>query len=485
MSQTSRELEQALRDFDEVGTLIQRREDRQIWRFAFGAKSYLLHFHPRGGCLGKLRRLLRGSPALRHFLNLQALQRAKVPAPRAVAMLVGFRLGPSRGDAVIVEDLGDAKPLDAHLAELECAGRVGVEHRALARQLCDVVQQLGRAALGHAELSAGAFVVRDGRVLLADARGLRRGGLHTRHVLRLAHDLRRWATRTDLLRAWRQLQGDTPLPPRNDLSPSLWRAQVRQAFGENESFGRLKIGSWRGYFFKRTPAPRPWSPASRLAISAHDWAAAWPALLAQIASDQFEILKRSPAGDVLAGEIVLAGHPIAVVAKRPRRRYWYRHLTELGRGSRIRRAWRKAWQLVARDIPTAWPLAMMERRILGHAVDQILVCERIEGPDLVGADLDALSDRARGDLFFAAGRMLRRIEDAGLFLYDAKGTNWMVPSPPRPGAAVLLVDTDGVRRRRVGRGGVQRLLRSVREHRQYRPQDQRHLLAGYRPFHAP
>src|SRR5206468_4227225 len=113
-----------------------------------------------------------------------------------------------------------------------------------------------------------------------------------------------------------------------------------------------------------------------------DWNREWENLLGRINADQLDILKRSASGDVLATEIILAGKPINVIVKRPRRSKWYRHVNEVGRGGRARRAWRKAWSLVVRDIPTAWPLLLMERRRLGHVVDSVIVFERVAGTQL-------------------------------------------------------------------------------------------------------
>ena len=46
---------------------------------------------------------------------------------------------------------------------------------------------------------------------------------------------------------------------------------------------------------------------------------------------------------------------------------------EIGRGTRPRRAWTKAWKLVIRNVPTAWPMLLMEKRSLGYATDALIV----------------------------------------------------------------------------------------------------------------
>jgi hypothetical protein len=85
--------------------------------------------------------------------------------------------------------------------------------------------------------------------------------------------------------------------------------------------------------------PTGWSSASTLQLSAKDWESAFPKLLQQMNADTLNVIKRSPSGDVLSGEVVLNGRPLPVVIKRPRRKYWDRFITEIWRGSRPRRAW--------------------------------------------------------------------------------------------------------------------------------------------------
>jgi tRNA A-37 threonylcarbamoyl transferase component Bud32 len=202
----------------------------------------------------------------------------------------------------------------------------------------------------------------------------------------------------------------------------------------------------------------------------------------QIESDQLTVLKRSRSGDVLSGEVTLAGQPVPVIVKRPRRRYWHRYINEIGRGSRARRAWRKGWDLVARDIPTAWPLALMEKRVLGYVTDALIVFERVPGPLLTRMNLDELPADDREMLFRRAGRTLRRLERDGRYHWDAKSANWIVLEDPAVGPLPVLIDVDGIRRLKAMGLGMERLLRSMRDHRQYTPQDSFWLCRGYAPY---
>jgi tRNA A-37 threonylcarbamoyl transferase component Bud32 len=217
-------------------------------------------------------------------------------------------------------------------------------------------------------------------------------------------------------------------------------------------------------------------------ISDQDWERAWPKLLRQIESDELAVIKRGASGDVLAGEVELGGRKLSVVVKRPFKRYWYRYVNEIGRGSRAWRAWHKAWALVVRDIPTAWPLAVMQKRALGYITDSVIVLERVEGSVLAHADLDAMPAKEREMLLRRTGRILRQIDELGLSHFDAKATNWIVQEDAKLGVRPVLVDVDGIRFRRWRALGIERLLRAMRDHPQYTAADSLALCQGYAPF---
>ena len=165
------------------------------------------------------------------------------------------------------------------------------------------------------------------------------------------------------------------------------------------------------------------------------------------------------------------------------RRKWWRYVNEIGRGDRAFRAWRKSWSLVARDIPTAWPLLLMQRRVMGYTRDAMIVFERVNGTLLSDLRLDEIEDRNRRMLFRRLGRTLRSLENQGLMQYDAKMSNWMIQGDEKLGPAPVMIDVDGVHdiwwRPRMW--SIERLLRSMRDHPQYTPEDSKELCLGYAP----
>jgi tRNA A-37 threonylcarbamoyl transferase component Bud32 len=469
------EFERALKDLPSIGRLVSSRADKQVWRFELGGKPYYLTFYSRQTARARAGR------ALRTFTGLQAMQRASVPSPRAVAHLSGFSIGGVKGDAVIVEGVEPSLPLDRYLNDLALRGERAANHRDLVRQVVEIVHKLGKAKLGHGDLRLNRFLLGDGKLFLTGADSIRGGGITTRDVMTLGASAGRFATRTDIVRAWDAFAG-SPIPKKNRTARREWREWVTRSTGENDNFGAITAGEWSGWFFKQTGDPRRWAPASTLAVSHEDWQREWPKLLSAIENDQLVGLKREKGGDVLAGEIFVGGRSVSVVVKRPRHHKWHRYIKEIFRGLRARQAWTKAWSLVARDIPTAWPLLVMQRRnALGVPVKGIIVSERVQGELLATMDLGALPPRPRATLFYRLGRTLRLLEQRGLLQYDSKSPNWVVVVDEKRGPVPVIVDVDGIRRWTPPLWPIERLLRSLRDHEQYTPEDSKWVCIGYAP----
>jgi len=419
---------------------------------------------------------------MREFVRLQWLQKARVPSPRAVAVLSGFVIGKTKGDCVISEAIEPAVQLDRYLNGFELRGERAPDHLRLARQVREIVKALGDAKYGHDDLHLGNFLRTDDGVYLLDAYAVTAGGLKLKQIMRLGHSVARYATRQDVRRGWELLAPGSEMPRGNPLSAGIWRKSAGRVRGGNRYFGRVEAGEWSGVCFKQWKYPHRFSPVSRMAVAEKDWLREWPVLREKVEGGLLEVLKSSASGDVRAGEVTLAGRPVEVIVKRARRKHWYRYVNEIGRGSRSWRAWRKAWNLLIRNVPTAWPLTVMERRVMGYVVDQAIVFERVPGKTLATTNLDLLDAEERRTLFHRCGRILRRIEEIGYSHFDSKASNWIVSPDEVRGPTPVLVDVDGVRFYRWTTFGIQRLLRSMREHRQYTPADSLALCRGYAPF---
>jgi len=300
--------------------------------------------------------------------------------------------------------------------------------------------------------------------------------------MQLGHSVDTFATRTELLRGWQLLGPGTQMPRRNSRARGLYRQYIDRINGENRYFGRLVSGDWSGVFFKHFKFAKRWSNVSHRDYSERDWQSAWPTLMKQIEADTLNVIKRSRSGDVLAGEVILDGRPVKVIVKRAKRRYWLRYLTEIGPRVRARREWRKSWEAIVRNLPTAWPLIYMERRVLGYALDAIIVYEEVAGQTLWKVDLDAMSREQRDLLFRRIGRLLRRIESFNFGHYDAKASNWIVRLDEQTGPHPMLIDIDGIRFYPWQQFGIRRLIRSLKERPMFNEADSLALRQGYAPY---
>ncbi|MCS7033687.1 MAG: hypothetical protein NZ561_06785 [Phycisphaerae bacterium] len=472
---------ETLRNLPAVGQLIKDRGYRQVWRFELHGRGYYLKWYPSEG--SRLKWLLAGSPAVTEFTRLIALQKARIPSPRAIAVLRGFTLNGRRGDAVILEAIEPSIRLDRYLEQCDLNGGIIPNRRQLAAELIDLVYSLGRARLGHADLHLGNILLSNGRLYLLDGYSVRTGGLKLRHVMMLGHSVARWASRADMVRGWRKLMATSGTPPlQNSLDSRLYRKLVRRTLRENTYFGRLNCDGFRGQFVKSMPSRRWWCPASALQVTAEDWIREWPAIRQGIEQDRFTVIKRGDSGDVLAATAHLGGTDVEIVIKLPRRKSLWKHLNSIGRRSRNRRTWIKAWKLNLRNFAAEWPLLLMEKSFAGYVTESVLIMARVPGPTLADVNLDQLAPGDRQALFLRLGRTLRRLEQAGFGHFDAKSTNWIVMPDPHRGPIPVMIDVDGVRHYRWDGKGLQRLLRAMKQHPQYTKTDSLWLCRGYAPW---
>src|SRR6185437_7107406 len=370
-----------------------------------------------------------------------------------------------------------------YFIEFELRGEPIPDRVDLARQIREIVGKLAAAGLGHDDLHLGNFLLKEGKLYLLDGYAVQLGGMTVKHLLHLGHSVSRFATRTDLVRGWRQLGPNRRAPKRNSAATEEWKNFVRRRLtGENPYFGSINVGGWSGSWFKSYKHPHRWSAASRLKISPEDWRLELPKLIEQIEKDELKFLKRSKSGDVLAATVTIGGAPVDVIIKRARRRYWYRYINDAWRGTRARRAWFKAWKMIVRNLPTAWPLLYVERCKFGYAIDGLIIFERVPGPMLAWANLDTMAADHRDNLFRRAGRILRRIDQLGFGHFDAKASNWIVMPDEKLGPWPIMIDIDGIRERRWTALGIRRLLKSMRENKQYSVADSLALCQGYAPL---
>ncbi len=473
------ELQQRLTDLPSHGTRLTADTAGETWRFTAGLDSYLLHFfrraRPEVAPPGRL------DPALRLFYNHQQLQKARVPALVPVAVLQGFVLGTTKGDAVILR----APPADAPRLDIALAENRHGNPSALAKDTADWLQKLRDAELGHADFSPAIFVLVDGSPVLTDATYLSRTPLNDVQLFTLGFRLTPLTTASQRSAVWRQLaRAETSArhkPPRdNPLAPILQRRLCREATGDNASFTRQNSNGWCLHHARGPLMPRCWSEASRMRISPEDWQSQWPLVLAACDDTSRECFKNDASGQVWPMTLTLAGREVEVVVKRPLRKYWWRWLRDLVRGSDATRIWQKAWQLLAAGLPVEVPLLLARRRRFGYTLDALVVFARVPGTTLQQTPLDRLTPENRRLLFERLGRTLRLVERAGYAHLDAKAWNWIVTRAPDGTPLPVMLDLDSLRRFGPRKAGLARLQRALGEKPDTTEADLDHLLRAYK-----
>lgn len=477
---TPEAIERALRDLARHGRLVKDYPYRRVWRVEAEGEAFYLKFYPHEG--NDFRKIGKGSLAMYEFTRLQWLQKAGVPAARGVSVLMGMTIEGQKGDAVVLEAIEPAMSLLELAQKHHFEGTPIPNHRSLVLQVIEILQRMGQAGMGHGDLHLGNFLVKEGKVYLIDAYPVHKKGMLLRDVLKLANSCEGVASRMDLQRGWNTLGPGGEMPRRNPEARRVYRKLMSRIYGDNRYFASLSANGWTGVGIRRHMQPRRWSQASQLQLETEAWQNAWAELRRKLEANELTALKRSRSGGVLETTLDLGGESIEVIIKRPRRRYWYRYLNEIGRGGRARRAWWKSWRLIYKGIPCAWPMLLMEQRTLGYVTDAVVVFEKIHGPTLADVDLKEMGPSDRETLFYRVGGLLRRLEAAGLYHWDAKSSNWMVQTDDLTGPFPLLVDVDGVRNNWGIGEGMRRLLLSLREHPHYTPLDSLRLCRGYAPF---
>ncbi len=237
------ELESTLKTLGRVGTLIKDRGYRQIWRFEHADRAYYVKFYPRQSSgLKKFKHAIRGNPAMREFQRLQAMQKAGVAAPHAIAVLMGFRINDIFGDAVLLDAIEPSIQLDRYLNNLHLAGKRAPHHRQLVEGVRKLVHALGKAKLGHSDLHLGNFLIQNDKLFLLDGYAVRNDGLRMRDVMQLGHSAARYASTTDLQRGWDVLGSGGWMPRTNSMSPRIWNKFIARARGGNRYFGNIECG---------------------------------------------------------------------------------------------------------------------------------------------------------------------------------------------------------------------------------------------------
>ncbi len=229
----------------------------------------------------------------------------------------------------------------------------------------------------------------------------------------------------------------------------------RRVLREGRYFAALRLADhWRAHVFLETKHPVAGSMTCSLRCTRDQWRA-WLTQPARLAAprDPGAVLKSSASVTVNRATLPMVdGPPVEIICKRSRRSSFLKRLPFVP--SRAMRSWRRGHALLHRRIPTACPLAVVERRRLGLLLDSLLITERVPGQDL--DTLLTLGMRAmqppelrsmKRELCTSLAAALRALWENGYTHDDLKATNVIVQEQALPGGPVriFLIDLDGLR----------------------------------------
>ncbi|MFB3891567.1 MAG: lipopolysaccharide kinase InaA family protein [Phycisphaerae bacterium] len=458
--------------------VVKQNPSRTVYAGAIAGKEvYLKHFHGRS--LGhRLAAFLGYKRAMKELDLASHLGRNGVSAtPILAAMSDGST------EWVVSSAVAPAVPANVwHARQLEAGSDGAAAIRRATVALADMIGKMHAAGVSHDDLHCGNILVRagGGELVLMDlhrARRRRRLGRRARaaNLAQLLYDRCDWTTRTDRLRFLkRYLQAARP-----GAGGTLrgWVAMIEDAaarhrarqyaseegkiYGRNRYFAPMRLrGGWRGRVMltQRMPPGRFDEPPREFT------AAAWREALGDVdslfAGEGVQVVKDSRSGRVIRRRLDVGGHRLDVYIKRPRRKYAWKAIIDCFRSSRPKRAFALGHALLIRNIPTALPLAFLQRRAGPLLVDSILITETVEGSRLNDFLATWLADPPRGnaaidrreqhrlaqDVIFRLGRLLQRLHDNNFAHRDLKETNMIVRWSPGRKPDIVLLDLDGLRR---------------------------------------
>ncbi len=466
---------------------------REVWRGDLWGVSFYVKYSFTSRWRQAATRLVRPCPARTEFEGGVYAVRAGIPTVPPIAWTDDLRRGRRRCAVLITEAIEPVQALDEFWLALQSdddACRRCEDATRLTEQLAQMIARAHQAGFEHVDMHAANILVhryapRRYQTLFVDLYSARRGvpisdAAVVRNLAQLNQWFRRHSTigqRLRFLRAylrWRNEYEDLGAYSRPldagfaTLVAALTRAARRHAqrlgtqrdhrvAKDGRYFGRINFGGgWRGMGVLRCKHPRAESRASQLVFDVDWWRQQFSDPLRWFADegDEAAACKTSHSGLVRRALFEHPDGPVPVIIKRPRARNWKRQVAQWLSASRSVRGWRVGHALLHRDVATARPLAVLERRIGPVVFDSLLVTEAIPG----AMDLEAFLARKHEELSPTAwhrfkrmladelAMLVRRLHERGFHHRDCKASNILVVEHPE--LKLLWIDMDGLRKAR-------------------------------------
>lgn len=412
---------------------------RTVYRVeANGLKIFWKHCRING-LRSWLRQCLRPPKAKMEFDRALALAACGIPTVEPLAW--GVRDGTYAGESfLITRELSGAVPLQSLLA----ANRYQFTHTlgprlVMASRLGQFLAKLHEGGITHPDLHPGNVLV------ILDQQGLPHFHLIDLHSIQLGTSLdwprsrdnlvifNRWfalrASLSDRRRFWQSYAQSRTWAPADirerareieertlQSNRHLWAKRDNRCLESNRYFRRARSKSALGF------AVRDIDEAT-LQRLLHD-----PDFPFQDPANR--VLKDSRTSTVVEMIVPTPSGPRAMIWKRFNAKKLLTPLLNRLRPSPAMRSWRCGHALLIRELPTARPWLVLQRRSLAGPREGYLLCDKVasarEFQDVVAES----SARVRRRLIDQLARLMRRFHDAGLSHHDLKAANLLWSSGP-------------------------------------------------------
>ncbi len=470
---------------------VKRNVSREVWRVTVGQEKFFAKLYRHTGLRDRVRAILRGPGCELEWRAVDHARAHHIATVEPVAYgVVGWR-GLTGPGILITRALPETVPLQAYWEHQVVSADPTQRRRranAVIEAAASVVAQAHQGGFHHRDLHAGNLLATAGpddlpRVVFVDLHNVRASErvpdrMAVRNLAQLNQWFRRRATRTDRLRFLRHyLAFREELSRRAGSGPNilldyrklvaalngaaerharrLWAKRDRVAMRDGKYFCRLKTpGGWRGHAYLWAKHPSDHSRASRMRFTRTQWRQWLDNPLDFVRGDRAGLIKDSHTATVCRAQLPTEDGPLDVICKRTHPRTWWKKCYYLFCDSRNLKTWKRGYELLNRDLPTARPLAVMERRFAGLLLDSVVLTEAIlDGKDFdVVLRVDLLRQdsgtlrRQKDRLIAALVRLVKDLQAKGFAHRDFKAPNLLIQWDPVGDAPphLVLIDLDGL-----------------------------------------
>lgn len=470
---------------------VKANDGREVWAVQTSRGLLFAKVGRPGRQWARCRRLLFGSDSAREWRIAQYAADHDIDAVYPIAIAEAPIEGRKPTSIFITIGLEDAEPLNERWSRLDLSN---AKTRQIKNQIIDAAARLIAHAhlngFAHFDLHAGNVLIQPQgnsyQALFVDLHNVRIGravddAAIVRNLAQFNQWFRRHALLTDRLRFlerylyWRETIGCNGAFARplgyskralvNQLAiaaikhaNALYAKRDRRAMRTGRYFAKLKLdGGWWAHVYLASKDAILGSRVSLMQFEPKQWKK-WLADPTQwvTLADKSKVIKDSQSASVCRAELNLGdGETLPIIVKRSLGRSFFKRIRYIFGTSRPMLTWQRGNALINRQIATARPLAVVERRCLGIRLDSIVLTEYLEN----AKDLDTVltvtlrdrpmheQRRVKLEIIESLAKILRRLHERGFSHRDLKAPNVMVQWDPEADETprVLLIDLDGLK----------------------------------------